>query len=304
MRALVTGAGGFVGGHLCRALGELGHDVHGTDRAGEPSPRHHPLADITAVRAVAKVVRAAAPDVVFHLAGLAQADEPAELYRVNVGFAATLLAALEGEGLADRPVVVLGSGAEYGLVDAERLPIAEDCPTRPYGHYGTSKLAQTEVALAAARLGRPVVVARPFNLLGPGMPGHLVLQAVVTQLARVKRGEQPPVLSLGNLEAVRDFLDVRDAVHCFVALAGNPAARGEVVNVCSGRGTRIADLVARTVALAGLDVTIRQEPGRMKAIDVPVHYGSTAKLARLAGDAPALDLDASIVRILEEQGLR
>ncbi len=304
MRALVTGATGFMGRHLCRHLERLGLEVHTAGRAGAPSARHHPLADVTSTRAVAEVVTTAAPDVVFHLAGVAQADEPAELYRVNVGFAVTLLAALEAAGLADRPLLVVGTAAEYGLVRPEDLPIAEDCPARPCGHYGASKLAQTEAALAAARAGRPVVVARPFNVIGPGMPEHVVLQSVAAQLARIARGEQPPVLALGNLESRRDFVDVQDAAGAFVQLVLCPAARGEIVNVCSGRPVRISDLVARAVALSGVDVTVRQERARLKALDVPDAYGTNAKLRRLIGDLPALELDASLARILEEAGIR
>ncbi len=304
MRALVTGASGFVGRHLCRALEELGAEVHTADRREEASARHHPLSDMTSTRAVAAVTAASAPDVVFHLAGVAQADEPAELYRVNVGFAVTLLAALDTAGLADRPVLVVGTAAEYGLVTPDQLPIREDCPARPYGHYGASKLAQTNAALAAARSGRPVVVARPFNIIGPGMPEHLVLQTVMAQLARVVRGEQEPVLALGNLESRRDFVDVRDVVRSFVELVQTRAAWGEIVNVCSGRAVRIADLVARAVEMAGVAVTIRNERARLKAIDVPEAYGSNEKLRRLVGDAPVLDIDDSLALIVKELGIR
>jgi GDP-4-dehydro-6-deoxy-D-mannose reductase len=278
-------------------------EVHTAGRAGEATTRHHPLKDVTSTRVIADAVAAAAPDAVFHLAGLARAAEPAELYRVNVGFAVTLLAGLEEAGLPDRPVLFVGSAAEYGLVGPGDLPITEECPTRPYGHYGASKLAQTQAALSAARGGRPVVVARAFNVMGPGMPDHLVLRSVVTQLARVVRGEQPPELVLGNLEARRDFVDVGDAVRAYARLVSCPAARGEVVNVCSGRPVRIADLVERATALAGVSVTIRREEALLKAVDVPEAYGSPEKLRRLVGEAPPLDLDRSLSRILEEVGI-
>jgi GDP-4-dehydro-6-deoxy-D-mannose reductase len=185
------------------------------------------------------------------------------------------------------------------MVSEKQLPIEEDLPPHPYGHYGISKLAQTLAGLAAARSGRPVVVVRPFNIIGPGMPESLVVQSFAAQVKEICKGKQPPILKVGNLETVRDFLGIREAVRIYWHLIRTPAAYGEVVNVCSGKGTPVREVLKNLIELAGCAVEVRTDPSRVKEMDVPVHYGSIRKLQLFLGRAPEQDLKPLLREMLD-----
>jgi nucleoside-diphosphate-sugar epimerase len=299
MRVLVTGGGGFSGRRLVALLEARGDEVHTLSARALPRPNHHRVAEATDRAELREVVRRVGPERIFHLAGVAHASDVMDYYRINVGFAVSLLAAAEEAGHPDCPVLLVGTSAEYGQVAAAELPIVEALPARPYGHYGISKLAQTVEGLAAARRGRPVVVARPFNLIGAGMPARLVAAAFARQIADVVRGRRPAEIEVGNLDTSRDFLHVDDAVAAYVALLGQPAARGQIVNVCSGRGVSIRELLETLVRLAGVAVDVKTRPGLMKQVDVPEHYGSVARLHQLAGPVPARNLEASLRDVLD-----
>lgn len=300
MKALVTGAGGFCGRPLCDHLRGRGLEVHTLGTRAAASPRHHHVADITDVAALTGILRSVRPDYLFHLAGVARSADPALFYRVNVQFAVALLEALHASDRHACPVLLMGTGAEYGMVTQEQLPIPEDLPPRPCSHYGISKLAQTLEGLAAAGAGRPVVVVRPFNIIGPGMPDFISLQSFALQIDGIVKGKRPPVLLTGNLDSIRDFVDVRDVVKILWELVRNRSSYGEVVNICSGRGTRLADAVAKLIELSGAAVRIEQDAARFQPLDCPAHYGSTTKLKRIIGYVPETNLTETLSIILED----
>ncbi len=300
MKALLTGAGGFCGKHLMAHLEKEGVEIYTlSSQSFAKSPRHH-VVDFNNLSAMTSVLISIQPDFVFHLAGISHAFDPALFYQVNTQYAVRLLYLLEHASLGDRPVLLVGTSAEYGLISEEQLPIREDLPPQPYNHYGISKLAQTLEGLSAAKKGRPVVVVRPFNVIGPGMPEHLVLQSFARQIAQITKGLMPPVIEVGNLESTRDFIDVHDAVDIYWRLIQTPSAWGEVINVCSGRETSIGYLLSRLVEIAGVTLDIRTNPSRFKQIDVKSHYGSVEKLRRLLGTLPVTSLDDSLESVMEE----
>src|SRR5712664_4836772 len=228
-RALVTGAAGFTGRILCRLLSDEGLQVFAAGRRSPGIGTFVPLAYPVADGRLARIVAHVRPDYVFHLAGVAHGVPPATFYQVNANYAAALLDALQRSA---RPCAVLlvGTSAEYGQVDAQDLPISEDCRARPYGHYGISKLAQTQLGLTFNSVDLRVVVARPFNLIGPGMPPFLSVQAFIDQLVRLRGSRGAKVLKVGTLQPSRDYLHVRTAAEAYWRLIGASAAYGRVVN--------------------------------------------------------------------------
>jgi len=278
VRALVTGAGGFSGRHLVHHLESQDIEVH-TIGARAASSRHHTV-DSLDDAAIADAIERVRPDYVFHLAGVSSGSDLTAYYRANTLYAATLLRALDTARVAC-PLLLVGTAAEYGVVSADQLPISEDTPPRPYNHYGISKLAQTQMALAAA--GRqPIVVVRPFNLVGPGMPAHGAVQSFASQIAGIVAGRRPPTLSVGNLDTTRDFVAVEDAVTAYYRLLRTPEAYGQVVNVCSGVETSMQDVVGALIAEAAMPIEVRVDPALVKPIDVARHVGSVARLRRFA----------------------
>jgi GDP-4-dehydro-6-deoxy-D-mannose reductase len=297
MRALVTGAGGFCGQHLLPYLEKQGVEVHtlGTKSVGD---RHYFLQDPADATALIDIVKAVRPDYVFHLAGVASSKNPTLFYQINSVYAATLLHALEIAGYANCPVLLVGTSAEYGVISPEQLPIREEMKPYPYSHYGISKLSQTLMGESLAKQGRPLVMVRPFNIIGQGMPEYLALQSFAQQIRRIAGGQQAPLIQVGNLSSLRDFVAVQEVVKIYWQLMQLPSAIGQVINICSGQGISIAEILQRLVQLSQLKVDIQIDPERFKAVDIPVHYGSTEKLQQLIGYAPDLNLDSVIKSML------
>ncbi|MCU1385412.1 MAG: rmd [Acidobacteria bacterium] len=296
MKVLISGAGGFCGRHMLRYALTKGADVH-TIGPRRTSANHH-FAALFDEEAVTSTVRDVAPDAILHLAGVSSSNDVAMYYRVNTAAAAVLFRSL-GRAGHRCPVLVVGTSAEYGVPSAADLPLTEAFVGRPYNHYGISKFAQSLMAQRVAADGYPVVVARPFNILGPGMPEHGAVQSFARQIADIENGRCEPVIRVGNLKPSRDFIHVDDVVRIYWNLLGQPAAYGQVVNVCTGVETTLADILAALVAAADVCVRIEVDPVLVKTVDIDHHYGSTAKLHALLNEVAQPPTTAQIVQILE-----
>ncbi len=309
MRVFVTGVSGFAGLVLARALVAAGHAVHGFGRH-PPDPARlvgapvefHP-GDVRDQAAVARAVGAVVPDAIVHLAavaepGAAEAD-PAAAYAVNVGGTIAVLAAARASAAHARTLLV-SSAAVYGAVDPAAGPVDEETPLRPLTVYGASKAAAELAALQWGRAyGLDVVVARPFNHTGPGQARAYVCAALASQVAAIERGQQAPVLAVGNLAPIRDVSDVRDVVAGYVALLerGRP---GTVYNLCAGAGVSVGEIVAAFQTLARAPLDVRSEPGRRRRHDVPRLVGSHARATADTGWAPRIPLRDTLVAVLED----
>jgi GDP-4-dehydro-6-deoxy-D-mannose reductase len=311
VRVLVTGAHGFVGGHLLEHL-RADHpqvDVFALVRPRGGAPGARPggaavlEADLDDTAAVSAAVATARPDRIVHLAGQSSVHhswiDPGATLRTNIMGLAHLMEGLRTEGLRPR-VLVVGSADEYGIVADPAVPVKEDTPRRPVSPYAVSKVAQSLLALEYAGAAGPEVVrTRTFPHTGPGRGEAFAESSFARQIVEVEAGLRPPVLSVGNLEAVRDFTDVRDVVRAYWALLDH-GAPGEVYNVCSGRGVCVGDVLRRLIALAGVKVEIRQDPGRVRPADIPVLVGDPGRLRAATAWQPAVPLDRTLSDLLED----
>jgi GDP-4-dehydro-6-deoxy-D-mannose reductase len=289
VKALVTGAHGFVGPYLTAHLESQGDEVVGVD---------HDM-DITDAETVRSRFADELPDVVYHLAAASHVGEswsaPASVVRVNSeGTLNVLLAAVEAG--VDR-VVLVGSAEEYGNVPPDQLPITEDTPLRPLSPYGASKAAAEMLASYVVR-GRdlPVVLVRPFNHLGPGQSERLVASALAQQVARNEvSGEEE--IRAGDLSPKRDFSDVRDVVRAYRLLAerGRP---GEAYNVCSGRAVAIGELAETLISLSGRPMKVVLDPDRLRPVEVPILHGDNTKVRDETGWEPAILLEQTLADVL------
>lgn len=309
MRALITGIAGFAGSHLAELLlQETDWDVWGTIHRTDHNVAHlrdhlHLVpVDLRDPEAVTRLVRQARPDRVYHLAGQsyvpASWDAPWATFELNVRPQLNLLEALSAADLAPR-VLVVGSNEEYGLIRPEDLPVDETTPLRPASPYAVSKVAQDMMGLQYfLSHGLPVVRVRPFNHIGPRQRQEFVAPAFAKQIAEIEAGLHPPVVRVGNLDARRDFTDVRDMVRAYY-LALERGEPGEVYNLGSGEAHSIQELLAILLELSTVEVTVEQDPTRMRPTDVPVSICDATKFRAQTGWAPQIPFRKSLWSVLE-----
>ncbi len=301
---LVTGAAGFVGGHLLDRL-LVDHDsIVGWYRPGSDPPRPRAgvqwapveLLDQNAVfRASADV----APSAVYHLAGAAHVGQSwqftLETYQGNVLATHHLLNAIQAS-VPEVRVLVTCSGTIYKPLDR---PLLEGDALAPGSPYATSKLAEEMLAVRAWQDdGMAVLIARAFNHTGPGQDPSFVAPGIARQIAQIEAGRQEPVLRVGNLEPKRDLTDVRDVVRAYVGMM-TQALPGQPYNVCSGRHLAIRALVEAFVSRARTKITLVQDAALFRPNDAPLLVGNHARLTADTGWMPEIPIEQTIDDLLE-----
>lgn len=290
MRILVTGAGGFVGRRLVKALVRAGHQVAELlleADAGEPPPVRRFDGDLRCREAVARAMAEHVPEAVAHLGGLSEVasswQRVGDYFAVNVQGTSHIV-----ETAPPGCRVVFASSAEvYGIVPSEEQPIREQRPLHPESPYAMSKAA---AELVAGRAG--AVIVRSFNLVGPGQSPRFALPSFAAQLAKIAAGESAPKLLVGNLSARRDYLHVDDGVDGYRCLL-ETARVGDVYNLASGESVEVGDALRRLIAITGLDVKVEVEAARLRPVDVPLLCGDASRL-REQGWAPRRGLDQAL----------
>jgi GDP-4-dehydro-6-deoxy-D-mannose reductase len=298
VRILVTGATGFVGRWLIRELEAAGHEVDALPR--------DPGLDFARSSDVAAVVALAQPDAVAHLAGvtfLPDAErDPDHATRVNVDGTRAILEALDAA--RSDAVFLVTSTADVYAPDAP-LPINELARVAPRSAYGRSKVAQEEVARAAARGGRPVTIVRAFNHVGPGQRPVFVVPALARRVLAVHAGEADAI-PIGDVTARRDFTDVRDVVRAYRLLLegmSGPTERSTeatVVNVGSGRSVSIEEVLRMLCSIAGVEPVWRVDDAQLRPNEIPDRVADTTLLRWLTGWEPRIPLETSLRDVLTE----
>lgn len=273
MRVLLTGAEGFVGRPVRRALESRGHEVLSTTLTGNGEGLV-PL-DVADRRATAEVVARLRPEAVIHLAALSDVaaswKDLAGTFQVNVLGTESVLDAVGPEV----PFVLASSAEVYGSVPRAELPAREDRALAPATPYALTKAAAERLVLR-----RGGVAVRSYNLVGRGQSDRFALPSFARQLAAMAAGGMEPILRVGNLETYRDFVHVDDGAEAYVTLLerGEP---GTAYNLSSGRGVKMRDALDRLVAQSGLDVAIEIDPQRFRPADVPWSWGDPSRLEAL-----------------------
>jgi GDP-4-dehydro-6-deoxy-D-mannose reductase len=293
MRALVTGADGFVGQHLLEHLRQAGDEVIGIDRRNGP--------DLLDAPAVDDFVRSVAPEAVYHLAGWSDVGaswaEPLAAFQVNADGTLNVLQACVHARVGR--VLSVSSADVYGKVALADLPLTEDAPLRPVTPYAASKIAADFLGLQAfLGYGLDVLRVRAFNHLGPGQTNRFVASAVAERIAHNER-DGSEVVPVGNLSPRRDFTDVRDVVRAYRLLVEHGVA-GDAYNVCTGRDLAISDLAERLLALAHRSMRLEEDPARQRPVEVPVLRGDPTKLHAATGWEPTIAIEQTLTDLLAE----
>ena len=297
---LVTGATGFAGSHLLDRL-PAGSAVTAWARPGGRPGRHERAqwrgVDVLDRAAVSRALRESAPQTIYHLAGAPHVgtsfSDPVEPLNINSVATHHLLEAV-AEAAASARVVVVTSAMIYARGDQ---PHTEASPTIPSSPYALSKLAQDRLASIAAGDGTDAVIARPFNHTGARQDPSFSIPGFAEQIARIEAGERAPALRVGNLDAERDILDVRDVVDAYMLLAAR-GRRGMAYNICGGRAWRIGDLLEMLLKLARVRVSVEIDRERLRPIETPRLIGDNSRL-RALGWEPRIPIEQMLSDVLD-----
>lgn len=309
-RAVITGAAGFAGSHLAECLLERGWEVFGTDRPGISRNNFESLGrafkfhefDVLDSRGVETLLDLARPDVVFHLAAVAYvpyADHyPSLVFDINAKAVLALADSLFRLAPSAR-LVLVSSSQVYGRVEAERMPLGEDCPVAPVNIYGLSKLCAEEIVRSWQRVGRlDGVIVRPFNHFGPRQRPEFVISDWARQIARIELGEVAPVLRVGNLEAARDFTGVRDMVKAYLR-AAEKGKSGEVYNVCSGRAHPVGEILELLLGMSRVPIEVKEDTRRLRSGEIPLVVGDCSRFRRDTDWEPEQSLGEGLEKTLQ-----
>jgi GDP-4-dehydro-6-deoxy-D-mannose reductase len=295
MLVLITGQSGFVGQNLLARSRQEASSM----RELVLLDQNFDLRNADSMRAALSALRF---DHVIHLAAQsnvpASLADPIETLNVNLLGTVRLLETLRTLEFSGR-LLYVSSGDVYGIVGSDDLPVHEATPMRPANPYAVSKVAAETAVLSWGRRERfDVIVARPFNHLGPGQSTGFSIARFADALARMKQQGLPPVLTTGRLDVTRDFLDVRDVVEAYFCLLslGKP---GEIYNVCSGIERRLDAVLQQLIELTGLRVELRQDSALMRPADLPRMVGDGAKLRRDTGWSPIIPFSETLQSVLD-----
>jgi GDP-4-dehydro-6-deoxy-D-mannose reductase len=295
--ALITGANGFCGVHLARRLRqEPGTEVIAVDvkfQGGNEALYHASYTgDVCSAGLLRQVLERHRPQWVFHLAGLSRGTASV-VYENNLVSAITLLECVKAI-VPQAACLLVGSAAEYGALGPGEVPVKEDHPCRPCGPYAISKHAMVLAGLDYARSAAlRVFVARPFNVVGAGVPPSLVVGAILERAKQALAGTGERVVSVGNLSVERDFIAVQDVVEAYLLVMKQPPV-GEVVNICSGVPRSVNSVIKTVLSHAPMPILLKVDPQLVREGESPIIYGSTQKARRLFGFEAKRDIDVAL----------
>jgi GDP-4-dehydro-6-deoxy-D-mannose reductase len=311
MKVLITGITGFAGSHLAEFLLQKNIKVFGTYRWRSRMENIMHIRDkITLLEcdlrdfsATLEVIKKVKPDLIFHLAAQSFVPmswiAPVETLTTNITSEVNIFEAVRTLNLKNCRIHIAGSSEEYGLVYKNEVPIKETNPLRPLSPYGVSKVAQDLLGYQYFMSYQlPIIRTRAFNHTGPRRGEVFVTSNFAKQIVEIEKKKRQPVIYVGNLDAVRDFTDVRDVVRAYYMILkdGKP---GEVYNISSGKGYKIKEVLELLLSLAQCDIEIKVDPARLRPSDVELLIGDNTKLKKAVGWKPEIPFKKTLSDLLD-----
>lgn len=308
-KVLITGITGFVGSHMAELLLEEGFEVHGlcrwrsrTENIDHIKGKIHLVeGDLLDSHSLQKLMMDVRPGYIFHLAAQsfvpASWTSPAVTLEINIVGSCNLFEAVKAAKLDPR-IQIACSSEEYGLVKPEEVPIKETNPLRPLSPYGVSKLAMDYLGYQYFRsYNMQIVRTRGFNHTGPRRGEVFAESSFAKQIVEIEKGLKKPVILVGNLEAERDYTDVRDMVRGYL-MAVEKGDPGEVYNICSGKAVKIKKVLEILLSFSKAKVEIKEDPSRLRPSDVPILLGDNSKFIQKTGWKPQYPLEKTLEDLL------
>ena len=308
-RALITGITGFVGSHMAELLLSEGLEVYGIGRWRSKKEHIGHLngkitileADLLDPHSLDQIMLAVRPDYIFHLAAqsyvAASWTSPAATLEINVVGSANLFESVRKAQINPK-IQIACSSEEYGMVYPNEVPIKETNPIRPLSPYGVSKAAMDFLGYQYNQsYGMKIVRTRGFNHTGPRRGEVFAESDFAKQIAEVEKKLKVPIIEVGNLEAKRDYTDVRDMVKGYF-LAAEKGESGEVYNICSGKAYKIAEVLDMLLSFSKVKIKIKQDPKRMRPSDVPILLGDNSRFVKQTGWKPTIPFEKTMEDLL------
>ena len=307
---LITGVTGFAGSYLAASMSS-GEDIRitGTYYSDSSLPMVDEIkdkvslikADLSKKEDMERVIHASNPDLVFHLAALTDPAEsfkdPSETVTKNIAMEIHLL-----EGLKEKKetrILIVSSANVYGKVSPEDLPINEEVPFHPVNPYGVSKIAQDYLGSQyGISYDMDIVRVRPFNHIGPKQMPPFVIAAFAKKIAEIEKGKSQPFLEVGNLEAKRDFTDVRDMVIAY-DLALSKCKSGNVYNIGSGKSYEIGEILDMFLSLSTVKIEVKREQSLFRPSDIPELVADASKFKKVTDWKPIIPIEKTVKDTLE-----
>jgi GDP-4-dehydro-6-deoxy-D-mannose reductase len=308
MNYLITGASGFVGGHLVEAI--LKEDPESQIEVIDlKEPDYYFIdeglrhlvrfikVDLTESDDVRKTVKRSEADFVIHLAAFSSVayswQNPVDCFKNNANIFLNLLEAVR-YGASKSRILSVGSSEQYRIVSGDKIPLKETCPPNPVSPYAVARVAQEHMAGVYTKgFNLNIVSTRSFNHLGPRQDDRFVLSNFAKQVVAIKKGMQSPVINVGDLSVVRDFIDVRDVVKAYIALL-KKGETGEAYNVCSGVGRSLKDCLDMLIKVAGVDCEVKKTIERTRPVDNPLIVGDNIKIRNTTGWFPQIPFETAL----------
>ena len=311
MRVLITGITGMAGSHLAEYLVGRGEcEVHGTSRwrsnresiAAFEKDLHVHECELKDPHAVIRLLKDIRPQRIYHLASQSNVasswNAPRETLVNNITAQLNVLEAVRQLDLLDTRIHVAGSSEEYGLVHEHELPVRESNPLRPVSPYAVSKVTQDLLAYQYfENYGVHVVRTRAFNHTGPRRDDVFVTSSFARQIVEIELGKREPVLHVGNLQAKRDFTDIRDVVKAYV-LALERCEPGSVYNIGSGTARSIKKVLDLLLGMSKLIIQVKEDPARMRPSDVPILICDSSRFFKKTGWQPRIPFEETLFDLL------
>jgi GDP-4-dehydro-6-deoxy-D-mannose reductase len=299
MKALITGIEGFVGPHLNSLLKKYNLQTFGTYFQPVKNPEDFIHLDVTNREEVFEVLKKVQPDYIFHLAGFSSVKlsfkAPEKCQEINVQGTRNILDAIV-ENKLNCKVLIVSSAEVYG--EPQLIPLTESHQLVAKSPYGESRIAQEALCEQYSKQhGLFIIISRSFNHTGPGQMDTFVMSSFAKQIVEMEK-EPSGVIKVGNLEAIRDFSDVRDVVKAYY-LALVEAKKGEKYNVCCGNGYKLKDLLQMMINKSPCNVQVEQDPSRLRPNDIPVLIGDNTKFKKATSWEPEIDIETTLQDLMD-----
>lgn len=307
MKILITGSEGFVGQHIISLLAKNNYDIIGLSKETKLETTNqvrYIIGDILDSDKMFAILKNFTPDVILHLAGIAKTwdNDPRLVFDINLygtlNIYQSILKLKDSQGY--NPKIIYVSSAEVYGNTTDTSQITEEFPLNPINEYASSKLAADRLSYQYTQSHKlNIVILRPFPHIGPGQKTGFFVPDVVSQIVEIENTPSKDTLFVGNLTTIRDYLDVRDVVEAYRLVIEKDFTPGEVFNICSGSGIKIADLLNLILKLTTKQIVLAKNPDLIRPVDLPTYVGSNQKLVAATGWKPQYSLENTLKDIIK-----